>query len=304
MLYDMKLLVRNIDFPDRWQTLIMLYDAELRNISRATFTVLTYYNALCCSLNSISIKIVSGAGTPYYDVWKMSSHLLWAQRLITWFNSTVQNLTLYLSQLLYFCCKCDLNQRWFSLNSSSTCTWGHWGINWTDTACHLEFLVVFFQFVVWCDRYTMKCAVVLPKNLNNDIAVTMKLVKLKKEYRIFHTVNRSTLQQTVVHSLRPGDWDFLFARDLMHCHNKSPQTILNPLNYTPVFKKSFTQVKKYQIAYYSILRGAIIIRLNSFVYWNDVLVGFMVAIATNNGIFFIIMTNIQRNCKLTQRLLR
>ena len=59
---------------------------------------------------------------------------------------------------------------------------------------------------------------------------------------IFHTVNRSSVQQTALHSLRPGDGDFLFARTLVHHDNKSLHATLNAVNYIAVFRKSFTQV--------------------------------------------------------------
>ena len=91
-----------------------------------------------------------------------------------------------------------------------------------------------------CEGYTMKRAVVLSKHPNDDIY--KKLIETM--IGMFHT-NRSNVQQTGLHGLQPGDLAFQFARALWQ---KIHQTTLKPINYLPVYKKSFTECQIYRTA--------------------------------------------------------
>ena len=114
----------------------------------------------------------------HFLLWRLKNvkPLLWACQLVTCVNSTMQNVTFYLSRLLsnqHFR-KYMLNQWWLSLNWPSKCTLGHWGLqcgrykyglsSWNSS----RILPIVSDS---CDWYTMKRAVVLPKNLNDDITV-------------------------------------------------------------------------------------------------------------------------------------
>ena len=96
--------------------------------------------------------------------------------------------------------------------------------------------------LVWRVHYETCCS--FTEKSKRQYSGYKKLIET--EIWMFSIINRSTVPQTALHSLRPGDFDFLVAGALVHCEKNSPQTTLNPVNYLPVFKKSFSQI--YQTA--------------------------------------------------------
>ena len=91
----------------------------------------------------------------------------------------------------------------------------------------------------WCKGYIMKRAVILPKDPNDDIAVIKSYLKLNQE--CFTLLIDQLYNKLLYIAFGLGIW--------ISCSHKPscivtnfPQTTLNPVNYIPVFKKSFTQV--------------------------------------------------------------